>query len=245
MHKKPTAAARYLSPSLKGKPGLHDPPYFLTNSKNSSLSISYAPSPGAISSSLSSVYSKLKRSRAPKSDTPGELKFPAPGERPIPETKLVLFREESPKPHQPATIFTFSLLPSLQFPSIPRQPHTPLSFSGPERFQISDMTSLELDFKLCVFPFFGYLIQKQRELTPFVQSLCGVATIETIRNLSHRSQTRCHTARRPFEYYRPSILRPRFGWARNVFLRWFQTHAKNDPIAGETFSKSLGTNRGY
>lgn len=96
-------------------------------------------------------------SNSPESDTPDESDPPTPPERSNSEMQLTLFREESPQPHQPrpTTISTFSLLPSLRFPSISRQLHTPLSFMDPEHLQISDTSLSELDLSLWVFPFFG------------------------------------------------------------------------------------------
>lgn len=46
---------------------------------------------------------------------------------------------------------SFSVLPTLVFPSIPREPYVTLSSLGTERFQLSDVTVGELDMKLYAF----------------------------------------------------------------------------------------------
>jgi hypothetical protein len=81
---------------------------------------------------------------------------PIPQERSTSEMQLVQLREESPELHnfQPTATPTFLFPPSLGFPSIPRQLHIPLYTSSPERFQISDTTSSELDLSVCAFLFF-------------------------------------------------------------------------------------------
>ena len=106
-----------------------------------------------------------------------EFELPTPREGSISEVEVVPFREEPPEPHQPVTTSTFSLLPSLRFPSAPRQLHTPLPFLGPEYLQISDVTSSELELKLCVFPFFGCNTQtppKHRGLTHSISRLAAL-----------------------------------------------------------------------
>ena len=82
--------------------------------------------------------------------------FGPPGIGSITETKLMPSGGGYSNPSQPATIPTFSFLPSLRFP-IPRQLYTQLSLFSPEHFQVSVVTtSLELDWALCVFPPFGH-----------------------------------------------------------------------------------------
>ena len=158
MHKESPAPAQSLPLSSRGGLSLRSSPSFWVDGKTSSLSTPHISPPDAGSSVLSLTGSSS--SRAPsnescflESNALDEFEPPTAQESSISETKLVPFREESPKPHQHTMVSTFSLLPSLRFPSIPRQLHTPLSFSGPEHFQISDITSSELEFKLCVFLF--------------------------------------------------------------------------------------------
>lgn len=243
MDEKPPTATQFLFSLFGGNLS----PRSSANGKDSSLSIPHIPSPDAISSALSSTYSKpsriSKESSFSESGTLDEFEPHMSGERSISETKLVPFRGESFKSYQSVTTPSFSLLPSVRF-SIPRQLHIPLSFLSPEYLQISDTTSSELDLKLYVFPFSGRRAQTPRGLTRCVQSLCSTAAIKAAWDLSHGSQARCYTARRSFECRRPSILRPRHGWARDAFLRWCQTLTQNDPITCETLSTSLGTSCG-
>ena len=90
-----------------------------------------------------------RSSQSDKSDSP------ILQERSTSEIQLAPLREESPMVHQPQPITTpaFSFLPSLRFSPIPRPLHLPLESSGPERFQVSDTTSSELDLSVCAFPF--------------------------------------------------------------------------------------------
>ena len=170
-HKKPPAAAHSPLHSFKVKPSLCSS--LPSSSNDSSLSAPCTPSSDISGSALSLMYSNSsnvspKESHFPGSDALDRFEPPAPQETSISEMILVPFRKESPKTHQPVTISAFSLLPSLQLPSaIPRPLHTPLSFLDPERLQISDATSSELDFTLCEFPFFGCYTQAPRMLTPF------------------------------------------------------------------------------
>ena len=156
-YKKPPATAKSLLLSLKVKPGLYSPQSLSSN--YSSLSAPSTPSSYISSSALFLTYLNSSRvspkePRSPGSNALDRFEPPAPRERSISEMKLVPFREESPKLHQP----TFSLLQSLRFLSaIPRQLHTPLSLLDPEHFQISDATSSEIDYKLCAFTFFWVL----------------------------------------------------------------------------------------
>lgn len=159
MYEKPPAATQ--SPPLpKDELNLHDPPSSRVNSRDSSLSILCIPSSDTTNPTPFLTYSKpsyapSKECPFSESDTPDEFGSPTTRERSTPEMNLVPFREESPKPHQPVVIPSFSLLPSLRLPSVPRQLHTSLSFLGSEHFQISDITSSGLDLKLCAFPFSG------------------------------------------------------------------------------------------
>lgn len=111
----------------------------------------------------------------------------APWEGSIPELKLVSIQEEPPRPVPPAATPTPSVLPSLRFLSIPRQLHTPLSFLGPEHFQVSDTTSSELDMALWVLSFLGGRAQASQELTSFVQSSCCSTAIKGFWYLSSGS----------------------------------------------------------
>jgi len=91
--------------------------------------------------------------RFPESNSLGALG--PPGVCPIQETKLVPFRGGHPNTSQPATMPTFSFLPTLRLPSIPRQLHASPSLFNPDRFQVSVVTtSPELDWTLCVFHHF-------------------------------------------------------------------------------------------
>jgi len=76
-----------------------------------------------------------------------EFEPPVPREGTIPELKLVPI-QEPPRLLLPAATPTPSVLPSLQFLTVPHQLHTSLSFLGPEHFQVSDTTSSELDMAL-------------------------------------------------------------------------------------------------
>ena len=113
------------------------------SSRATSEDIYLSTSDGASPDASSSVYS-------PDSGTLDEIEAPIPREGSNPEMQLVPSRGESPKLHQPAKISTFSFLSSLQFASIPRPLHTPLSSLNPEHLQISETTSSELDLSLCV-----------------------------------------------------------------------------------------------
>lgn len=86
------------------------------------------------------------------SDTLDKLQPPACQEGPIPGVDPAPFPGQSPVAFQPPTISTFSVLLPPRFPFIPLQLHTPPSVSGPEHFQVSDVTSSELDLTLCVSP---------------------------------------------------------------------------------------------
>ena len=160
-HKKPPAAAQSLLFSLKIKLNLYNSPSL--NRNDSSLSALCAPSPDLSSSALSLTYLNSshvspKKTHFPGSDALDRFEPPAPRERSVSEIKLVPFREESPKSHQPVTISTFSFPPSLRFPSaIPRQLHTSLSSLDPDLLQISDATSSELDLKLYAFLSLGVI----------------------------------------------------------------------------------------
>ena len=164
-HKKPPAAAHPPLHSFKVKPSLCGS--LSLSSNGSSLSAPYTPSFDISGSVLSLMYSNSshvspKESHFPGSGALDRFEPPAPQGTSVSEMKLVPFRKESPKAHQPVTMPAFSLLPSLQLPSaIPRPPHTPLSLLDPERLQISDATSSELDFKLCVFPFPGVIPRRR------------------------------------------------------------------------------------
>ena len=150
------------------------------------------------------------------------------------EMQLMPFREETPRPHQPSAEFFFSFHPCLRFPSIPRPLHIPWSYSAPERFQVSDTTSSELDFSLCVFPLFGYSTQASYELTPFDQPPCGATTIEKVWDSFHRSQAKCCNAWRYFKHRRSPILYSRSDWARDAFPYWDQKLTYGGPTARET-----------
>jgi len=54
---------------------------------------------------------------------------------------------------------SFSVLSTLVFPSIPREPRATFSFLGAERFQISDATHGELDMKLYAFRIYRLLVK--------------------------------------------------------------------------------------
>ena len=164
------------------------------NNKDASLSTSGVASSDIGRTVFSSTDTNLPRDPLEKSRSP-EPDPPAPHEGSNSEMQLVHFREESPRPHQPrpTAIFTFSLLPSLRFPSIPRQLHTPLSFMGPENLQVSNTALSELDLSLCVSLFFGD-IQTSQELTTFNQPACSTTAVETVWDLSRRPQARRYNA---------------------------------------------------
>ena len=127
---KPPAAAQSFS-SSEGEPSPYGSSSFSLTERN-----------------LSNI--SARGSRFPEFDTLDGLG--SPGIDPIGETKLVPFQRGDPNLSQPTTISTFSFLPSLRFPSIPRQLHIPLSLFDPDRFQVSVvMTPSELDLVLCVF----------------------------------------------------------------------------------------------
>ena len=96
--------------------------------------------------SRSWVNSQVPSISAPSSDSP-EFEPPVPREGTIPELKLVPI-QEPPRLLLPAATPTPSVLPSLQFLTVPHQLHTSLSFLGPEHFQVSDTTPSELDMAL-------------------------------------------------------------------------------------------------
>ena len=160
MAMKPLAVVEYLPSPLKNRPNPRSPPYFLSNSKATSPFTSDAPSVDTSNPGLSSISSNP--SRVPpnepcflESDALDRLEPSIPREKSTSEMKLVPFREESFKVHQPVTTSTFSFLPSLRFHSILRHLDTPLSFGCPERFQVSDTTSSEVEYKLYAYHFFG------------------------------------------------------------------------------------------
>ena len=191
---------------------------------------------GSVSSSTNADSSRAspESSRSPQSDRSDS---PIPQERSTSEMQLVPFREEYPKLHQPQPTTTpiFSL-PSLRFPSIPRQLHIPLQSSNPEHFQVSDTKSSGLDLSLCVFPFFAYSIQTSRGLIHFDQPPHGANTIETSWNLSHRFQARCYNTWRYLKCCCSSILYPRRGCARGNFLCWCQTPTHSGPTPRKAWS---------
>ena len=146
--------------SFKAEPSPYGSPPPRENSEDTSLPTSNIASPDTSSSAFSPTDTNSsslspEASCSPESDKPDESDLPAPNERSNTEMQLMPFREESPRPHQPSTESTFSFHPHLQFPSIPRPLRMPWSSSAPERFQVSDTTSSELDLSWCVFPLFG------------------------------------------------------------------------------------------
>ena len=238
--KKQLAPAQALPFSSKSKPNLHRSPPRV-NSEDPSPPAPDINPPGTRSSAPSPLSdstlsdSSARESCSPESDTPDELEPPVPQEWVIPEMELVPF-QESPKPHQRASMSTFSVLPSLRLLSIPRPLRTPLSFLDPEHFQVSDTTSSELDLGLYASPSLECLAETSQELTSFVQPPCCATAIEVVWNLSPSSQARCYSEWRPLEHCRPSILCPRFGRARDVFLCRYRPLACNGPAARETLS---------
>ena len=107
---------------------------------------------GPVSSSDPNSSNFVQRESCPPgSDTSDESDPPTVQKKSNPEMQLVLFREGSPKSHQPATTSTFSLPSSLRPASIPRPLHTSLSLLSPEHLQVSDTTAPELDLSLYVF----------------------------------------------------------------------------------------------
>ena len=155
MRKKPPAAAQTLPFSSKNKLGPRGSSPSWVNSEGFLLSAPDVPSPRIYDPVFSLTDQNLpnlsaRGSSLPEFDTLDG--FGPPGIVPISETKLVPSRGRYPNPSQPAPIPTFSILPSLRLPSVPRQLHTPLSLFSPERFQVSAVTtSSELDWLLCVF----------------------------------------------------------------------------------------------
>ncbi|KAF9643250.1 hypothetical protein BDM02DRAFT_3123697 [Thelephora ganbajun] len=171
MREKLPAAAQPFLFSFKSEPSPCDSSSSWVTSEDSSLSASDIASPDTSSSAFSSTDPTSSRaspegSCSPESGTLDESDPPTPQETSNSETQLVPFREESPEPHQPATIPAFSFLPSLRFPSIPRQLHMPLSLYDPERFQISDTTTSELDL--------SFRLAALRRLRQFGMSLTGL-----------------------------------------------------------------------
>lgn len=193
------------------------------------------------SANTNSSHASPESSHSPQSDRSDS---PISQERSTPETQLVPFREESPKLHKPqlTTTIMSSFPPYLKFPSIPRQLHIPLYYSGPERFQVSDTTSSELDLSVCAFLSFGHSTQASQGLTIFGQPPGGATTIEKARNLSHRSQAKRYNVRRYFKHRRSSILYPRNGWTRGQFLCRHQTPTDSDPTARKTRTTGFSTN---
>ena len=169
-------------------------------------------------------------SRFSESDTPDGSEPPVPREWTIQEMKLAPF-QEPPKPRQLAMISISSVLPSPRFYFIPRTLSMSLSFLGPEHFQVSDITSSELDLKLCAFSPLGCHAQKLQQLTSSAQPPRRPTAIEAVWNSSLRPQARCCTMWRPLEHRSSSILRPCLGWARDVFLRRCRMLAHDDPAA--------------
>jgi len=217
------------------------------DNENASLSTLDIASSDIGGSSFSSANTNSSRvspesSHSPQSDGSDS---PTSQERSTPETQLVSFREESPKHHkpQPTTTPIFSFPSYLKFPSIPRQLHIPLHFSGPERFQVSDTTSSELDLSVCAFSSFCYSTQASRGLTLFGQPPRGATTIEKARDLSHRSQAKCYHVWRYFKHHRSSILYPRYGWARGQFPCQHRTPTHSDSTARKTWAIGFSTNR--
>ena len=180
------------------------------------------------------VNSQVSSLPAP-SIAPPESEPPAPREGTIPKLKLVPIQE----PHRrllPAVTPTPSVLPPLRLLTIPRRLHTSLSFLGPERFQVSDTTSSELDMALWVHSFLGRRAQASQELTSFVQPPCCPTAIEAVWDLSSRAQAGCCIAWRRLEHGCQSLLHPRLGWARDVFLCRCRTLTHNGFAACETRS---------
>lgn len=144
--KKPLAISQPLPFSSKNEQS----PCRLPSPRTDSISLSTPDvAPPDTSSSVPSSLSDFSTRASHLSDSGNLDKFEPPilRERMILEMSLVPF-QKSPKPRQPATIPTFSVLPSLRILSIPRPLHTSLLFLGPEHFQVSDTTSSELDLTL-------------------------------------------------------------------------------------------------
>jgi len=149
MCKRPPGAAQTLPFSSKSIPVPRGSPPSWVNSEGFLISTPDVASSGTCGSVFSSTDQTLPNVSARGSSL---LEFNTldglgpPGIGPISETRLVPPRRGYPNPSQPAPIPSFSILPSLRLPSIPRQLHTPLSLFSPERFQVSAVTaSSELD----------------------------------------------------------------------------------------------------
>ena len=219
--KLPAVVQPFLSSFESGpSPGGSSP---LVNSQGASLPTSDVTSSDIGGSAAASADTNL--TRVPPE--PDAANPPAAQEGPNLETQVVPFQEPSkPYPHQSTTAPSF--LPSLRFPSIPRQLDTPLSSFGSEYFQVSDTTSSELDLSLCVF---GCTTKTSRELILFDQPPSGATTIEILWDPSHGSQARRCDARRYFKYHHSSVLDPRHGRARDKFLSQCRTFTHNGSTA--------------
>ena len=156
MRKKPPTVAHTPRFSSSGRSSPCGPPPSRLSSEGFPISTSDATSPRTYGSVFSLGDQNLPNPpaighRFPESEALGGLG--STGVCPIP--KLVPFPGGYPNPSQPATVPTFSFLPTLRLPSIPRPLLAPLSLFNADRFQVSVVTtSSELDWTLCAFPRF-------------------------------------------------------------------------------------------
>ena len=243
MRKKPPPAAqtfRFSRKSRQSRCGSSSPvnseKFFLSapNIASSDIGGPVTPPAGSNLSVVSAQYPSFWGS-----DAAGELGLLVPRPGPAPEMRLVPLQEAYLNPRRSVAISTFSILSSLWFPSIPRPLHTPLSFLGPEHFQVSDTTSSELDFTLCVSPPpVGRHAQPPEELTQFLQPPCSADAVEAVWDLSHWPQARRCSKWRRFKHRYSPILCPRHGWVRDVFLCRCRIFAQNGPTARKACSTS-------
>ena len=152
-HGRPTSTIRS-SPSCGRELSSHGSSFswlIMTNEDFSASDRSLDPFDGSNSASFSTHSNPSSNEHcAQKSETPG-----GSGSRTLgggSTSEIVLFRDASPKFRDRtfAMMPSFSVHPSLRFPSIPRALPTPLSFLDPELLQISDAGSPELDLSLYV-----------------------------------------------------------------------------------------------
>ena len=134
---------------------------------------------------------------------------PPPGPRPC------TFNEVAA--HNPPRIALppFSVLSTLVFPRIPREPRVTLSFLGAERFQLSDATQGELDMKLYAFRVDRLLVK----LTISCQSACGCMQTSQTGNPLHLRKTTSSVTRRYFGDRCQPVLHTRCSVYGDVLLR--------------------------
>lgn len=98
-----------------------------------------------VTSSTCPTLSSASPGKSHRSDSDPPDRYTAPQKKSSPETQLAPSRKGPPKPHRPDIIPTFSFLPSLHLPSVPRLLDVSFPLMNPECFQISDTTPSESD----------------------------------------------------------------------------------------------------